>query len=143
MGQILVRFCCVAAVLVLVSGIPLILCVVRRYVDCSPVSVILFFLICLAASGWILMFYEVYRNTAAAILGLFSTTVVMMFLSGGIVPDVFLPDMVVAVGKWLPTMFFMEAFHGMVNGNGAMVAVKLLGTIAVCLGVSVVASGKE
>ena len=143
MGRILVRFCCVASVLVLLLGIPMILCVVRRYVDGSSVSVILFFLICLAASGWILMFYEAYRNTAAAILSLFSTTVVMMFLSGGIVPEVFLPDMVRAVGKWLPTMFFMEAFYGMVTGSGTVVAVKLLGTIAVCLGVSVMAGGKE
>lgn len=43
-------------------------------------------LTCAAVSAWILLFYEVCRSSAAAILTLFAVNVVFLFLAGGITP---------------------------------------------------------
>lgn len=43
-------------------------------------------LTCAAVSAWILLFYEVCRSSAAAILTLFAVNVVFLFLAGGIIP---------------------------------------------------------
>ena len=94
------------------------------------------------------MFYEVCRNSAAAILFLFITTVVMVFLAGGIVPSVFLPDIVQKAGSIFPASFLMDGVRLMVTGAGTgkemlAPAAKLLGTAAVCFLVSVKAGEGE
>ena len=83
-------------------------------------------LLCLAAAGWIHLHYELCRNETAAILLLFGTTVVMLFMSGGIIPSVFLPKAVQAAGKWMPAAYFADGIRFMITGEANGSAAKLV-----------------
>ena len=146
--QVLVRQLCLTFLLLLVSAVPVLFCMKQRVLGSTLAAAGLWLLLCLTASGWILMFYEVCRNSAAAILFLFITTVVMVFLAGGIVPSVFLPDIVQKAGSIFPASFLMDGVRLMVTGAGTgkemlAPAAKLLGTAAVCFLVSVKAGEGE
>lgn len=113
-----------------VTAVPVFFCAIQGYLAVSLPELALWLFVCLAASGWILLFYELCRNTAAAILFLFTTTSVMLFLSGGIIPSVFLPEAVQSVGKWMPSAFLTDAIRFMVIGVDAVPAQELVMAVA-------------
>lgn len=146
--QTAVRMFRLTFLLVLASAVPVLFCINSGYLRISPAEIGLWLLICLAASGWILLFYELCRNSAAAILFLFTTTVVMVFLAGGIVPGVFLPDAVRMIGAFTPAAFLMDGLRTMVTagetaGEVLFLGMKLAGTTFICFMISVKAGERE
>ena len=122
-----------------ISALPYLWCVTKGYLSFHGAGILMWLLICLASSGWILFVYELCSSETAGILLLFFSTVVMMFLSGGIVPAVFLPEAFGNIGKWMPTAFLAEGVKWMFTGGTMMPAVKLLSMEAVvfCLSAAV------
>lgn len=114
--QILIRGICMGAVLCLLAVVPFLLIAGQGYVKVSMLNLGLLAAACAVVALWILLCYELCRSSEAAILTLFGTTVVMMFLSGGIVPSVFLPETIREIGGYLPTTFVMELLKRMVTG---------------------------
>lgn len=66
-------------------------------------------LVCLAAASMIVFIYELGGNRMAGVMGIFLCTVGMMFLAGGIVPSVFLPDRVAVIAEYLPASWMMDS----------------------------------
>lgn len=121
-----VRTSTLACLLLLISGVPFFWCLLNGYVTPHATSILMWILICTAVSGWILFLYELAGNMVAGILLVFFSTAVMLFLSGGIVPGVFLPEAVGSLGKWLPSTFLMDGIKWMVTGGSFLSAGKLL-----------------
>ena len=122
----LVRTLCLLLLLLLFSGAPFLLCLRLGLFASGGVSIVLWLLSCLAASGLILFIYELCQNTAAAILLLFFSAIVMVFLSGGLIPSVFLPETVQSVGAWMPTTLLFDGVRFMITGEGVAVIGRLL-----------------
>lgn len=114
--QAAIRGVCMWGVLILMLLMPLVFAVCGRYIVLSAVNLVRLAAVCGITATWILFCYEMCRNSSAAILVLFCTVVVMMFLSGGIVPSVFLPEGIREIGKYLPTNAVMELLKRMVTG---------------------------
>jgi len=114
--QAAVRGVCLWGALVILALVPFAFAVHEQYIVFSAVNLGRLTAACGAAAIWVLLCYEMCRNSAAAILVLFCTVVVMMFLSGGIVPSVFLPEAIREIGTYLPTNVVMELLKRMVTG---------------------------
>lgn len=56
----------------------------------------------------------------------FFSTVVMLFISGGIIPKVFLPEALGSIGRWMPSAFLSDGIKWMVMGGSLIPAMKLL-----------------
>lgn len=103
-------------------------------------------LTCAAVSAWILLFYEVCRSSAAAILTLFAVNVVFLFLAGGIIPSVFLPELVQKVGNMTVTTLWMDGIRFIASGGetGAVpVLWKLAAAALACFALALAARKKE
>ena len=103
-------------------------------------------LTCAAVSAWILLFYEVCRSSAAAILTLFAVNVVFLFLAGGIIPSVFLPELVQKVGNMTVTALWMDGIRFIASGGetGAVpVLWKLAAAALACFALALVAGKRR
>lgn len=98
----------------------------------------------LTAAGWIVLFYELCRNSSAAILALFTVTTVMLFVSGGIIPSVFLPEPVRALGDFTVTGVLSDSVLALASGTENVSMFRLGGTAAAVLALAAAAgSGRE
>lgn len=102
-------------------------------------------LTCAAVSAWILLFYEVCRSSAAAILTLFAVNVVFLFLAGGIIPSVFLPELVQKVGNMTVTALWMDGIRFIASGEetGAFPVLWKLAAAALACFALALAAGKR
>ena len=102
-------------------------------------------LTCAAVSAWILLFYEVCRSSAAAILTLFAVNVVFLFLAGGIIPSVFLPELVQKVGNMTVTALWMDGIRFIASGGetGAVSVLWKLAAAALACFALALAAGKR
>ena len=102
-------------------------------------------LTCAAVSAWILLFYEVCRSSAAAILTLFAVSVVFLFLAGGIIPSVFLPELVQKVGNMTVTALWMDGIRFIASGEetGAVSVLWKLAAAALACFAMALAAGKR
>lgn len=95
-------------------------------------------LVCLGAASMVLFFYEAAGTLMGGVMLLFLGSVVMLFLSGGFLPLVFLPAPVRALAAWLPTTFLMNGAKMLVTGNYAATAWLWLTLMTVvCYGLAV------
>ena len=78
------------------------------------VSVIL--LIIVTAATLIDMIYSLAGSRTAGILLIFLVSVLMVYLSGGFVPSVLMPQAMRTVGEALPTSYLIRAFGGLLTG---------------------------
>lgn len=78
------------------------------------VSVIL--LIIVTAATMIDMIYSLAGSRTAGILLIFLVSVLMVYLSGGFVPSVLMPQAMRTVGEALPTSYLIRAFGGLLTG---------------------------
>ncbi len=74
-------------------------------------------LVCMAISAWITLFYEACKNTAAAIFTLFVVNTIFLFMSGGIIPSVFLPEIVEKIGNKTVVALFMDGVRFVASGE--------------------------
>ena len=138
-----VRTAALTTLLLLASAVPLACFISKGYFDSAFTAVAGWLLVCMAAAGWILFIYELCGNTTAAILLLFVSTIVMLFISGGIIPAVFLPEAVTGLGKWMPAAFLMDAVKWMIKGGTALPVLKLVLMEGIVFALSAVLRRKE
>ena len=88
----------------------------------------------------LLFLYEMTEKKSSAILLTTFLTVILLFLSGGIIPKVFFPETFRRVAEYLPSTFWLEGIAGALeseNGVGEMCGSLLYGILfftgAVCL----------
>lgn len=115
-----------SALLLLFLSLPAAFAAYRGLFQAGAAALWMGILLCLAAAGWIHLHYELCRNETAAILLLFGTTVVMLFMSGRIIPSVFLPKAVQEAGKWMPAAYFADGIRFMITGEANGSAAKLV-----------------
>lgn len=79
----------------------------------------IFLLVLVTVSAYLALLYSVAGSRTGSILLIFLLSVVMIYLSGGLVPSVFLPRAVQAVGEKLPTAYLIRAVGGLYAGYSA------------------------
>lgn len=121
-----VRTLMLTALLLLASAVPFLFCFFKGFLQGGAVSFLMWLLICIAASGWILFLYELTGNTVAGMLLIFFSTAVMLFISGSIIPAVFLPETLGSIGRWMPSAFLTDGIKWMVKGGSLLPIGKLL-----------------
>ncbi|MCM1087877.1 MAG: ABC transporter permease [Muribaculaceae bacterium] len=90
------------------------------------------FLICLCATAFVFLIFQIADNAAAALLLLFFLTTVMTYCAGGFVPSVFLPETIRKIGGFLPVSYLIEAAGSLYlhdtphRAAGALVIMTLL-----------------
>lgn len=77
-------------------------------------------LIVLSVAAFVYLVYSLTGSRTSGILLLFLLSVVMVYLSGGLVPSIFLPESMQAVGRWLPTAYLMQAAGSLLAGRNSM-----------------------
>ena len=78
--------------------------------------------ILMTVTALIYLVHSLAGSRTGGILLVFVVSVMMVFLSGGLVPAMFLPQHVRTVGEWLPTAWLMRAVSGLFAGRGAGVS---------------------
>ena len=80
-------------------------------------------LIIMTVTTLIYMIYSLAGSRTAGILLIFLVSVLMVYLSGGFVPSVLMPQTMQTVGEVLPTSYLIRAFGGLLTGysKGALV----------------------
>ena len=73
-------------------------------------------LILMTVTALIYMIYSLTESRTGGILLIFLFSVLMVYLSGGFVPSVFMPQNMQTVGKVLPTACLIQAFGGLMAG---------------------------
>lgn len=76
--------------------------------------------IIMTVTSLIYLVHSLAGSRTGTILLVFVFSVVMVYLSGGLVPAMFLPQAVRTVGAWLPTTWLMRAVSGLLAGRGVM-----------------------
>lgn len=69
----------------------------------------IFVLVMIAVSALVFLLYSLAGSRTSGILLIFLFSVVMVYLSGGLVPSVFMPLAMTAVGEKLPTAYMLQA----------------------------------
>lgn len=99
----------------LATALPFFICLSEGFFQSDLYSIPAWLLICICASSWVILIYEAGRNTLAGISILFLSTIIMMFMAGGLIPSVFLPGAVAGAGRFTPVFFLMEAVKWMIT----------------------------
>lgn len=89
-------------------------------------------------STFIYCLYSIAGSRISGILMLFVISLMMVYLSGGLVPSVFLPEMMQKIGGKLPTAYLIRSVGGIFTGYRALAAGECaagLGVYTVLLGV--------
>ncbi len=109
-----------------------------EYVDLRWQGFLALALVCLGAASMVLFFYEAAGTLMGGVMLLFLGSVVMLFLSGGFLPLVFLPASVRALAPFLPATLLMDGTKMLVTGNYNTRAWLWLGLMTVvCYGLAV------
>ncbi len=75
-------------------------------------------LMLITVTTFLYMLYSLAGSRTGGVLFIFLLSVVMVYLSGGLVPSVFLPKLMQAAGEWLPTTYLIRAAGAFVTGRG-------------------------
>lgn len=87
--------------------------------------------ICFAAASLVVLAYEAAGSQMAGVMLVFLSSVVMMFLSGGFIPMVFLPQGFAEISAFLPSTWLIQAMKPFLAGGLSwMLALKLCLLIA-------------
>lgn len=144
--QLLSRLICMTLLLMGVTAGIYAWAVQKGYALAGRSELLAWGLLCAAVSAWIQLFYEACRSSAAAILVLFAVNVVLLFLAGGIIPSVFLPELVQKIGDGTVTALWMDGIRFIASGeeSGIIPSVwKLAASAAVCYALAVAAGRRR
>lgn len=104
-------------------------------------------LVIITATALIYLMYSIAKSKTSGILLIFLFSVVAVYLSGGLVPSLFLPQTMQEVGNRLPTAYMIRAIGGLFTGyeNGGLTrcVTGLCGYTAVSMLVSWLLRRKE
>lgn len=80
------------------------------------------FFMCFLAASMSLFFYECTKSLMGLVMSLSAASMILLFLSGGMVPSVFLPEGIRGISPLLPTSSMMECGLSAVLGKADWVA---------------------
>ena len=81
-------------------------------------QVVMIVLIVITVATFIYMMYSLAGSRTSGIMLIFLCSVLMIYLSGGFIPSVLMPQSMQAVGDKLPTAYLIRAFGGLLAGYG-------------------------
>lgn len=87
-------------------------------------------LVVVAATTFIYMLYSLAGSRTSGILLVFLLSVAMVWLSGGLVPSMFLPETMQEVGEKLPTAYLIRAAGGLLAGRGVAITGRCVAALA-------------
>lgn len=85
----------------------------------TGVKIGMFLLVTVTVSTYIYLLYSIAGSRTGSILLICLLSVVMVYLSGGLIPSVFLSGTVQKVGEKLPTAYLIRSVGGLYAGYGA------------------------
>lgn len=101
------------------------------YVKGRPLTFVCWILSCLGASTIILLIYELAGSLMSGVMFLFLASVGMIFVAGGLIPTVFLPEGIQELAKWMPVTYLMDVVKMMAVG-GSLAGIFKLCLMEVC-----------
>ena len=121
------------------TAAPFFLCFGMGFMESGGFSIPVWLMVCMAAAMWTILIYELARNAFAGICALFLTAAASVFMAGGLIPSVFLPEAVQRAGSVTPAAILMDAVQWMVSGGEAFPVLRLtvLGAAAFLLAAAV------
>ncbi len=93
-------------------------------------------LILITVTTFLYMLYSLAGSRTGGVLCIFLLSVVMVYLSGGLVPSLFLPEPVQAAGERLPTAYLIQAAGAFVTGREEMLGGQCLLRLCIYTAVS-------
>lgn len=85
----------------------------------TGVKIGMFLLVTVTVSTYIYLLYSMAGSRTSSILLICLLSVVMVYLSGGLIPSVFLSETIQKVGEKLPTAYLIRVVGGLYAGYGA------------------------
>lgn len=82
----------------------------------AGVQVGMILLILIVVTTFIYMIYSIAGSRTSSILIIFLFSVLMVYLSGGFIPSVLMPQTMQTIGDKLPTAYLIRAFGGLLTG---------------------------
>lgn len=92
-------------------------------------------LILITVTTLVHMLYSIAGGRTGSILLVFVLSVIMVYLSGGFIPSVLMPQTMQTVGDRLPTAYLIRAFGGLLTGYGDGVLRQSIAGMCVCTAV--------
>lgn len=89
----------------------------RNHVS-AGVQAVMILLIVITVATFIYMLYSLAGSRTGGIMLIFLCSVLMVYLSGGFIPSVLIPQIMQTVGDKLPTAYLIRAFGGLLAGYG-------------------------
>ena len=89
-----------------------------RYHISAGIQVGVLLLMLITVTTLVNVIYSVSGNRTVSILLIFIISVILVYLSGGFIPSVLMPQTMQAVGGRLPTAYLIRAFGGLLAGYG-------------------------
>lgn len=137
--RLIARAVCLWLAFAAVTAAPFFLCFGMGFMESGGFSIPVWLMVCMAAAMWTILIYELARNAFAGICALFLTAAASVFMAGGLIPSVFLPEAVQRAGSVTPAAILMDAVQWMVSGGEAFPVLRLtaLGAAAFLLAAAV------
>lgn len=123
--------------------------VMTGFVKFSYLSIPGIVVVVMSAFSISMFIFSLSDNIESQALLLFVVTIVMMFVSGNIIPEVFLPDIVRKIGKFMPGKYIAQLMGQIISGQiipSEIIRCLLYGTIFLALSTIVLhisEAGKE
>ena len=115
--QILAKIISVAILLGMVMGAVCGLLSITKLITFQMIFIPVIILVCFTISSIIIAIYQITASNLVGVMCLFWITIGMLFLSGGLVPIIFLPETIRSFAKVVPTTDLISVFKGFL-GNG-------------------------
>jgi ABC-2 type transport system permease protein len=136
--QVGAKILSVAFLLLLVSCLGITGLVYGGILEFHGIFIAIVLLVCLVTASMIVAVYAVTGSPIAGVMSLFWLTVGMLFLSGGLVPSVFLPEAIGQIKSWIPTTPLMEVMKSFVGIKVSMIfVIQSLAWGLICYGAAV------
>lgn len=115
--QILAKIISVTVLIVFVSALGIGALSFMDFVELKLIYIPVLILVCMTAAAVIVSVYMLMDNPIAGVMCLFWLTVIMLFLSGGFVPSVFLPDAVRQLKYFVPATYLADLLKVFIGGK--------------------------
>lgn len=115
--QVLAKIISVAVLLLVILGAGTIALFSKDYIVFEAPFIGVLLLAAMVVASVIVAIYSNSGSPTAGVTGLFWLTIGMLFLSGGLVPSVFLPSVIKHIGSYMPTAALSEVLKVFVGVN--------------------------
>ncbi len=110
--QILAKIISAAILLWIIIAVGIIVLCGLKFISFKPVFIPVMILLSLTISSVIVAVYQITVSQIVGVMCLFWLTIGMMFLSGGLIPAVFMPESVRQLAPLMPTTDLITVFKG-------------------------------